>query len=41
MKKNNLHIFNSNLNNKLKVISLNSKFSGSGELKYIAPVSKE
>jgi hypothetical protein len=41
MKKNNLHIFNSNLNNKLKVISLDSQFCGSGQLKYIHPVSKE
>lgn len=41
MKKNNLHIFNSNLNNKFKFRTLNTKFLDSGKIKYLPPVSRE
>jgi len=41
MKNNNLHLFNSNLNNKYKSIPFNIRSSDSGEIKYLPPVSKE
>jgi hypothetical protein len=41
MKKNNLHIFNSNLNNKFKLIPLKTKLSDSGKIKYLPSSSKE
>ena len=41
MKKNNLQIFNSNLNNKFKLISLETKLNDKGKVKYLPPVSKE
>jgi hypothetical protein len=39
--KKNLHIFNSNLNEKFKLIPLKTKFNDSGKTKYLPPVSKE
>lgn len=40
-KKNNLHIFNSNLNNKLKLIPLKTKLNDTGKIKYLPSTSKE
>jgi hypothetical protein len=41
MRKNNLHIFNSNLNNKLKLIPLKTKLNDTGKIKYLPSTSKE
>lgn len=41
MRKNNLHIFNSNLNNKFKLIPLKTKLNDTGKVKYLPSTSKE
>ncbi len=41
MRKNNLHIFNSNLNNKLKLIPLKTKINDTGKIRYLPSTSKE
>jgi len=40
-RKNNLHIFNSNLNNKLKLIPLKTKLNDTGKIRYLPSTSKE
>ncbi len=41
MERKNLHIFNSNLNNKFKFIPFTTRLNDSGKIKYLPPVSKE